>query len=184
MTEDIEKLDNDWINEFEYIDTSYNKFYKESVDFVGVTYVYIGKEGEIVHVKKEKIILRPQNILPYNVLMDLIQTHKIEKLYKFDFLIKYNITLDPNDIKYITKNGIHDNFIYETSRLDNVKFENTISMFQDLNEIIIFYSQNTQNKTNNNKTIKLNPYKTKNNMSLGHKKTKKSNVEKSLKIQG
>ena len=182
MTEDVEKLDNDWINEFEYIDTSYNKFYKESVDFVCVTYVYVDKDGEIVHVKKEKVILRPQNILPYNVLMDLIQTHKIEKSYKFDFLIKYNITLEPNDMKHITKNGIHDNFIFETSRVDNVKFENTISMFQDLNEVIIFYCHDNHNKSSNNRTIKLNPYKTKSMMKLGHKTTKKANGEKSLKM--
>ena len=59
---ETEKLDEDWISEFETIDTSYNKFYKEGVDFVCVTFVYINKDNQIEHIKREKIILRPQNV--------------------------------------------------------------------------------------------------------------------------
>ena len=58
-----ENLDTDWINEFETIDTTYNKFYKESIDFICVTFVFVNKDNSIEHVKREQVVLRPQNVL-------------------------------------------------------------------------------------------------------------------------
>ena len=157
---DTEKLDSAWISEFEDIDTSYNKFYKENVDFVCVTFVYIDNDNQIKHVKKEKIILRPQNVLPYNVLMDLINTYKERFSYKFDFLIKYNIDTEPADVKNLIKENFHERYIQETSVIDDVNFKNTISMFQDLNELYLFFSEKKYSKSNkNNKTVKLESLK-------------------------
>ena len=53
---ETEKLDESWISEFETIDTTYNKFYKESVDFVCVTFVYINDDNQIEHIKKDTYI--------------------------------------------------------------------------------------------------------------------------------
>ena len=172
MTED-DKLDADWINEFENIDVSYNKFYKEGNDLVRVTYVYVGKNNTIEHVKREKVILRPQNILPYSVLLDLIHTHTEGFAHEFDFLIKYNVTLDPSDVKYIIKRDYHDTYIHETSRIDSLVFENTISMFQDLNEVFIFFRDKPVSSSNN-KTIKFRTHRP-NSKSNNHKRTVKMN---------
>ena len=159
---DLEKLDESWISEFETIDTTYNKFYKEGVDFVCVTFVYINNNNQIDHIKKEKVILRPQNVLPYNVLMDLINTYQNRFSYKFDFLIKYNIVTEPSDVKYLTNNSVHENYIHESSIIDNINFQDTISMFQDLNEIFLFFRNNKQKKENShNKTVKLDNLKNK-----------------------
>ena len=156
---ETEKLDSNWISEFEDIDTSYNKFYKETVDFVCVTFVYIDKDNQIKHVNKEKIILRPKNVLPYNILMDLITTYKERFSYKFDFLMKYNINTEPYEVKSLLKDQNHERYIQETSKIDNVNFENTISMFQDLNELILFFRDNLKKNNQNNKTIKIHSLK-------------------------
>lgn len=170
---EAEKLDEGWISEFETIDTSYNKFYKESVDFVCVAFVYINKDNQIEHIKKEKIILRPQNVLPYNVLMDLINNYKDGFSYKFDFLIKYNLAADPSDVKHLIKETFHENYIHESNKIDNVNFENTISMFQDLNELFLFFRDNDLPKENShNKTVKLDLFK---------KKTKSKSKNKTMK---
>ena len=179
---ETEKLDEDWISEFETIDTSYNKFYKEGVDFVCVTFVYINKDNQIEHIKREKIILRPQNVLPYNVLMDLINTYKDGFSYKFDFLIKYNLAADPSDVKHLIKETFHENYIHESNKIDNVNFENTITMFQDLNELFLLFRDKDQIKENaHNKTVKLNLFKNKTKSKSKNKTMKTIGISKNLK---
>jgi hypothetical protein len=167
---DHENLDAEWINEFENIDTSYNKFYKESVDFLRVTYVYIGKNDSIDHVKREKMILRPHNVLPYNVLMGLIHTQKKGRPHKFECIVKYNIAIEPSDVKYIFTEKTHNQYIHETTKIDTVSFEDTISMFQDLNEIFIFFRDTSGESSGHSKTVKL-----RSKISSRHKKTMKTN---------
>ena len=179
---EIEKLDEGWISEFETIDTSYNKFYKESVDFVCVTFVYINKDDQIQHVKREKIILRPQNVLPYNVLMDLINTYKDGFSYSFDFLIKYNLSADPSDVKHLINRPFHENYIYESNNIDTVNFENTISMFQDLNELFLFFRDKKKIKENiHSKTVKLDMFKNKVKSKPKNKTMKTIHLSKNLK---
>lgn len=150
---EYDKLDSDWINEFDEIDTSYTKFYKEPNDFIAIKYVYLNKNNMIEHVKQEKSILRPPNILSYNALMDLIRINEDKTCYQFDFILIYNLTVEPNDVKYITYKNDHQTYIRESRKVDSIKIENTISMFQDLNEIIIFYIRKKPT-TGLNKTIK------------------------------
>lgn len=159
---ETEKLDESWISEFETIDTTYNKFYKESVDFVCVTFVYINDDNQIEHIKKEKVILRPKNVLPYNVLKDLINTFQNHFSYQFDFLIKYNIVTEPSEVIHLKNESFHENFIHESSKIDNVVFKDTISMFQDLNELFIFFrNKKTKKERYHNKTVKLDHLKRK-----------------------
>ena len=175
---DTENLDTDWINEFETIDTTYNKFYKESIDFICVTFVFVNKDNSIEHVKREQVVLRPQNVLSYDILMNMIDKYKKTLPYVFDFIIKYNLTLDPSDVKHIVKHDLHGDYISEISKIDNILFDKTISMFQDLNEIIVVFRNKDVKLNSYNKTVKLHTFKHK---SASHKKTLKNKSNGDIK---
>lgn len=168
---DTENLDADWINEFETIDTTYNKFYKEKIDFVCITCVFVNKDNSIDHVKREQVVLRPQNILSYDILMNMIEKYKKTLPYVFDFIIKYNLTIEPSDVKHIVKHDLHEQYISEISKIDNILFDNTISMFQDLNELIVVFRNKDVKLNSYNKTVKFHTFKKK---TASHKKTLKN----------
>ena len=175
---DTENLDSDWITEFETIDTTYNKFYKENIDVICVTCVFVNKDNLIEHVKREQVVLRPQNILSYDVLMNMIDKYKKSLPYVFDFIIKYNLTIDPSEMKHIVKHDLHEQYISEISKIDNILFENTISMFQDLNEIIVVFRSKDKILNSHNKTVKLHTFKKK---TPSYKKTLKHKSNADIK---
>ena len=152
MTNKEEILDASWINDFETIDNSYNIFYKDNIDFICVNYVYLNEKSEIERVKSENIILPKKNVLPSEALLSLIKTNQF-KQYKFSFMLKYNFSMEPEEIKSMNTTGFSSEYLQELNKIDDIQFEKTITMFQDLNELtIIFFTiseksqQNTKNK--------------------------------------
>ena len=147
--EDI--LDASWINDFETIDNSYNIFYKDNVEFICVNYVYLNEKSEIERVKSENIILPRKNILPSEALLSLIKANQY-KQYKFSFMLKYNFSVDPEEIKSMNKYGFSSEYLQEFNKIDDIEFEKTITMFQDLNELTLFFLPFLKN---HNKTQKI-----------------------------
>jgi hypothetical protein len=62
-------------------------------------------------------------------------------------ILKYNIDIDPSEIQHFLKNSQDKNiFLKSLTNIDAIPLEKSISMFQDLNEIIIiFYEKPTPN---------------------------------------
>lgn len=147
--EDI--LDASWINDFESIDNSYNIFYKDNIDFICVNYVYVNEKNEIERVKSENIILPLKNILPSEALLSLIKSNQ-EKQYKLSFMLKYNFSVEPDEIKSMNTYDFSSEYLQELKKIDDIKFEKTITMFQDLNELTLFFSKYMKN---HNKTQKI-----------------------------
>lgn len=102
--------------------------------------------------------------------MNMIDKYKKTLPYVFDFIIKYNLTLDPSEVKQIVKHDLHGDYISEISKIDNILFDKTISMFQDLNEIIVVFRNKDIQLNSYNKTVKLHTFK-----------DKKANRKKTLK---
>lgn len=151
MTTKEEILDASWINDFETIDKSYNIFYKDNIDFICVNYVYLNEKSEIERVKSENIILPKKNVLPSEALLSLIKTNQF-KQYKFSFMLKYNFSMEPEEIKSMNTSGISSEYLQELNKIDDIQFEKTITMFQDLNELTLFFLPFLKN---HNKTQKI-----------------------------
>ena len=101
-----------------------------------------------------------------------------ERTYKLLTILKYNITLDADDIKVFLKNSNNDsnndNFLSVVKNIDAIPFEKTINMLQDLNDLIfIFYEKSSElkNKNPNNitKKLHLNPNTKKNTIKKQYK---------------
>jgi hypothetical protein len=150
MTDDENDiLDTDWITKFENIDNSYNIFYLDDVHSIKVKCVYINKENEIEKMKQENIILGKPNYLSREEVMGIIK-HNIHGRYGLLSILKYNINLDPSNVKsFVSSRQYEETFLTTIKNIDAITWDTTISMFQDLNEIIFFFYEKSGSHKNN-----------------------------------
>ena len=153
------KLDTSWINEFEKADKDYEIFYKENLIYIKVTIIYVNNNNEIDKIKEEKIILKTPNIISKESIIEILKRNSINdnKKYTITTLLKYNIDLDPSDIRSFLLNRDHNNedenndeYLSVVKNIDDIYWNKTISMFQDLNNLFIIFYENTKIKENNN----------------------------------
>ena len=150
MTDDENDiLDTDWITKFENIDKSYNIFYLDDVNSIKVKCVYINKENEIEKMKQENMVLAKPNYLSREEVMGIIK-HNIQGRYGLLSILKYNINLDPAQVKsFVTSRQYEETFLTTIKNIDAITWDMTISMFQDLNEVIFFFYEKNVPHSNN-----------------------------------
>jgi hypothetical protein len=69
-------------------------------------------------------------------------------------ILKYNVTLDVDDVIGFLKNNDDNTFLSVVKNIDSIKFERTINMLQDLNDLLfIFYEKSTELKKMNPNTV-------------------------------
>ena len=158
---EIEKLNDDWISKFEKNDKLYQDFYKDNVYYTNIDFIYINKENEIEKIKQESFLMSVENCITRDELIGLLKRNSIDnnKRYSIMSILKYNITLEDDDIKNFllstNSSDYNQRFLTINKHIDTIKFEKTINMFQDLNNIyFIFYE--IYNKKNNNKKQYIN----------------------------
>lgn len=151
------KLDDDWIKKFENIDAEYKDFYKDDLYYVNLTFIYVNRENEIEKIKHESFLLSNPNHILREEILQILKKSSIEdeRRYSLLALLKYNITMDPDDIqKYIALDtGIHTverNYLSIIKNIDSISFDQTISMMHDLNDLIlVFYEKSNELKEKN-----------------------------------
>ena len=67
-------------------------------------------------------------------------------------MLKYNFSVEPDEIKSMNTYDFSSEYLQELKKIDDIKFEKTITMFQDLNELTLFFSKYMKN---HNKTQKI-----------------------------
>jgi hypothetical protein len=148
-----DELNDDWIYNFEEKDKLYKDFYKDNLCYVNIDFIYINKNNEIEKIKQEPFLMSEQNSITRDELIGLLKRNSIDndKRYSLLSILKYNITLDSDDIKnFLTASDLsHYNELFLTinKHIDTIFFEKTINMFQDLNNLyFIFYEKNDDAK--------------------------------------
>ena len=162
------ELNDDWISNFEKTDNLYQEFYKEDLYYVNLHYIYINTENVIEKIKQEPFLMTTPNYITREQILGMLKrnTNDGDRQYSILSILKYNITLDSDDIKHFIienpknkNNDTPDNrFLTTIKNIDAITFEKTIHMFQDLNDLFfIFYEKtNTSNKsTPNNVTRRI-----------------------------
>lgn len=146
-------LDTKWIEEFESIDDNYKTFYTEDIMHIKFHFVYVNKENSIDKVKEETVLLRTPNYISREELIGILKKHtKVSDTnYTVLSILKYNIDIDPADVSYYIKNNIKQDdtydFLKSVKNIDAIPLNKTISMFQDLNDIIIIFYEKPINST-------------------------------------
>jgi hypothetical protein len=155
---DIEynNLDDEWINEFEKTDKLYEDFYKDDLYYINLRIIYINRENEIDKIKNESLLLTNKNNISHEEIFGILKNNSIDNERKYSLLsiLRYNIILEPDDVKNYLLNKENPDFLSVIKNIDAISFEKSISMFHDLNDVIlIFYEKSNEivkRETNNN----------------------------------
>jgi hypothetical protein len=156
-----DELNDDWINNFEKTDKLYEDFYKDDLYYINLKFFYVNRDNFIEKIKMESYLMSTPNYISREEILQILKRCTIEsdKNYSLLSIIKYNITLEADDIKNFLLNTNEDrNFLNIVKNIDAISFEKTINMFQDLNDLIfIFYEKSKELKevNPNNSTKKI-----------------------------
>lgn len=171
--DNIEELDLSWIHEFEKIDNEYKIYYTEELTFIRIHSVYVNNDNEIEKIREEKMLLKTPGIIQKEELLSIIKHNSFSNQIKYSLLsiLKFNINLEPMHLKNFLKNknpAIGAPFLQSIKNLDSIKFDKSITMFHDINELLIIFHQknnktSSDKKDTNNRTKKafINSYPTK-----------------------
>ena len=148
-----DELNDDWINNFEENDKLYKDFYKDNLYYINIDFIYINKDNEIEKIKQDPFLMSVHNSITRDELIGLLKRNSIDnnKRYSLLSILKYNITLDSDDIKNFLLSPdcsfYNEQFLTVNKHIDTIFFEKTINMFQDLNNLyFIFYEKSQELK--------------------------------------
>ena len=135
------ELESEWLEKLEKEDQKYAEFYKEPVKKIKLYCLYIDGSNNLKFGHRQ-IYKTTNNKITKDELMYIIKKNvKYQNVkYKPFSIIKYNFTLNPENIKnYLdnTKDYI-DNFI-TSEKIETINFDETIKLFNDLNSLYILY---------------------------------------------
>lgn len=162
MDEKNEILDEEWINDFEKTDKLFQDFYLDDIYYTEIHYIYINTKNEIEKIKEENFLLKTPNFISREEIIRLLKRNINinNKEYSILSILKCNVTIKPEEIKgfLLSSNSIDyiDNFLKPVKNFDDIIFEKTINMFQDLNDLLfIFYEKSEEElKTKSNNITK------------------------------
>lgn len=154
-------MDTSWINEYEEHEEKYGKFYKEENETCEIKFIYLNEDNEIMFVTSEQIILE-DNKLKNGDFLQLVERKREkykERFRIFDILI-YNITVDSDDLIRFKERALYKNYLKQKDIFEEITVEPTITMFQELNEVIVLLKRkastfSSQNKTRKNRKNKI-----------------------------
>lgn len=149
------ELDSEWINNFEKMEEDYTDFYKDDIKYIKIYSLLVNKNLILENIQEENIFLEEKNKLTKNELISVLNKYKnSNKKIKLISILKYNINLDSNNvIHYLNKNTNTDLFLESINSIDEINFEPSISMFEDLNSIFLIFYEKENESSNQTKKI-------------------------------
>ena len=151
MNLEYNKLDDEWIKNFENTDKLYENFYKDDLYYINLKIFYVNRLNELEKIKIENFLMSQPNYVLREEILHIIKKSINDcdnnKQYSLLSLLKYNITIDADDIKNFLVNNREDKekpFLTVVKNIDTIKFDKTISMFQDLNDLILIFYEKTK----------------------------------------
>ena len=148
------KLEDDWINNFEKTEELYQDFYKDDLYYINLKFIYVSRSNDIEKIKQESFLMSRPNHISREEILQILKRSITDDDRKYSLLsiLKYNITLDAEEVKNFVLNEDNE-YIEERSYLkvikniDAITLEKTINMLHDLNDIIlVFYEKSNELK--------------------------------------
>ena len=136
------ELNCDWTDDFDKEEHFFNEFYKENVQNLQMFCYYVNKDKELFHIKKD-ILTIDNGLLKRGDLIYQLRKNRIYNNKNFQLLsiLKYNINIEPVDIQFFLNDTENDQFLNTEKYIDDIKWDDTITLFQDLNSIIFIYNE-------------------------------------------
>ena len=165
-----DKLDDNWIIDFENKDKLYQDFYKDDIYFTNINFIYVNQENEIEKIISENFIMSTPNYITREEIIRILKKKSLNcennKKYTLLSLLKYNISLNLEDVTTFLKvKSYSDDFLISIKNIDTIKFDKTINMFQDLNDLFFIFYEKSDKKEIKNITKRVY-FKSKNNKTI------------------
>jgi hypothetical protein len=146
INEDELTITNDWIEKFDKEDKEYSSFYKEQIETLSVNFIYISNNRQIETISNSTIYLS-DGILSKESLIEIIKKNKTKNKIKYKpvSILKYHINLEPDDVNDYLLNIKNDNEVSKLeviNKIDDIYFEESISIMNDLVCIYILFLEN------------------------------------------
>ena len=166
------ELSTDWIAEFEIEDKDYRQFYKERVHAIRVYFLYINKEQELFHIKKQKIKLSKSK-LPKEELVQLLKKYRNyeNKQYVPLSILKYNLTLQPQYIRDFIYDKYDKDFLTAENSIEEITWFDSILFLHDVNSLYIVFREKWKKNNTGTKKIYIRSKK------LNRSKTRKKRLK-------
>jgi len=160
---DNTELDTDWIEEFIIKEKLYKPFYKDKVTNIRTIFIYINENNEIIYSKKFRLSIKDE-IFTKNQLITILKQNMLYNNNKFFplYLLKFNITLDQDDIKKFNIAPQKFHFLNEVEYVHDILWKKTINLFQPLNSIYLVMKIRTPKTNNGTKKIYITSKKRRN----------------------
>jgi|TARA_B110000114_G_scaffold185190_1_gene231222 hypothetical protein len=143
------ELDVSWIESYKELEKNFDDFYKEKSENIEMFFLYVNSEDELETVNSSTYILDVTSRIPKDRLVNVIKEHreKNKKKYRLINIIKYNVTLDPEDVIHMLNvdNREGDAFITHESYNHDIHFADTVCILQNLNSLYFVFRE-TPNK--------------------------------------
>lgn len=156
-------LDTTIIDEFEKDDELYNDFYKDKIEQINLYILYVDNNNDLFHIKKDTATLN-NGKLEKDDLKNLIRQYiKYQnKKYRLISLLKWNITIEPEEISDYLRNEKKFDFIKSIRNINSVEFEDSINLFHNLNSLYLVFHERWKLLENKTKKVYINKKLTKN----------------------
>ena len=151
------------IDEFEKDDELYNDFYKDKIEQINLYILYVDNNNDLFHIKKDTATLN-NGKLEKDDLKNLIRQYiKYQnKKYRLISLLKWNITIEPEEISDYLRNEKKFDFIKSIRNINSVEFEDSINLFHNLNSLYLVFHERWKLLENKTKKVYLNKKLSKN----------------------
>ena len=189
-----EKIDTSWIANFKSEEESYNHFYKEPLDSIMIYVLYVNTHKELIHVDIHRCLLAENGWLKRDRIIALIKQYQMRESvkYKLNSILRYNIDLNPDEITaYASNAGTStsnagtgtgtdaddtNRFLTAEKYLDDIHFNDSITMFHDLNALYFLFSEEKVQPASVNQTKRIT-------LAMKKHKTMRNKYKKNLKIK-
>lgn len=156
-SDEEEILDTRWLTNFKKAEAKYSHFYKEPITSIRL-YVFYIKDKEIIHREIDRCSLDTGNSLNRERIMRYIkyyQEHEATQ-YKLKSLLRYNIDLNPEEVgDFVDGATSNDRFLTSEKYLDDIHFNDSITMFHKLNALYFIFFAEPSQTVNHTKRILL-----------------------------
>ena len=112
-------------------------------------------DNEIYNVKNFKEYIANSQI-NYERIIEIIKNYQnnMNVKHKLMALLNYKIDIDPENIKQLFNYNINPGTLYSIKNINNINFDKTINLLQDLNSLIFIFKVKSIDKNNKNTTTR------------------------------
>lgn len=142
-TNEDEAIDESWATNYKNANKEYDQFYRADVNVIHISSIYINNKNEIQQITRDPKQLSVSNYLTKDEITEFIKC-KMKSLNENEnikniSIFKYNINIDPENVEYFLKTNHNFNYLSPVKKIKDILFEQTITFFKDLNELIILF---------------------------------------------